>query len=1001
MKTFSRKFAEIALQYSDKAAVSDANGSLTYGEIDRISNNIAHFLHTGGFSKKRIVILLRRSRFVPVVSIGVMRAGCCILPVDADYPAERIRQILENSGSCCVLTTADLEEQLCKADHFFEQIRFLNALDLIRKPSDHPSMDLSSPSDEGVMLYTSGSTGVPKGIIHDNRFIPSVSLNQWQDVYTLTDRDVCGCMAGLSFTVVFCDMYSALSVGARLYILNETERMDLALIKAVIDNEGITCMFMPPKLLKSFAETYTDSPLACVWTGGEKLQKLPETSFTVIENYGCSEGGFILYRRVGREDAANLLGRPSPHCSVCLLDNDGNALSEEGVIGELCVTGEGVASAYHGLPELTGKKFTLDPNGRIMFHTGDLMTWCENGMLEFHGRNDYMVKLNGFRIELSEVENAVLSFPGVQETACVVRKINGGDHLCCFFAGTGVSAADTDALKARLASGLPAYMIPSYLIHLPKLPRNLNGKIDRKALPDIDVRARQSSYEPPRNETEAQIVRAFAETLEMNASDISVLDSFFDLGGNSILAMKLLLCIGMDGLTSMDIFRERTARGIAEALQRKGAALPNDPDATERAARALPHSLTRFQTKLFADQSVRMDSTVWNVPTYFRLENGTDAQRLCSAINEVLKCHPVFFTMLHKNPKGTLTLHCVPESLTTVQVEYLSEQQLRKLEPDLVLPFDLFEHPLYRIRVFETEAHVYLFMDIHHLLMDGTGLGILTREFVQVYQGKSLAAKDYYYTFLSEQEQILKTDEYQRAYVHCREAYGDLRHWCRIPDRDFDTGDYAIDITGILPSGLTVDDLTRAEKRLGASRNVMAVAAALISMYAQTGCADIMVSWIYNNRSNPIYDCTVGSLNKELPVALHLMEGMSVSALIEAVNKQVIDSIANSACEYLAENYVPFDTDTMYVNYLNGIRNYEALDALDAVPLQLERRRDISKTSMGLAVFEQADGQVLIGIEYCSSFYAKETMQRYHRQYQKVFVHMVRDSSEVTIHDIL
>ena len=993
-------FRSCAGKFKERIAVHDEKSSITYAELNRSSDIIAFQLLSRGVKKGNpIVMYVPRVKEAIVAALAIWKAGGVFVPVDDSYPKERIDYMISDSDALCVCSVHSIWDTK-PLNMPIEKLIFLDEVEDYDRDFRGIAFPECSPDDDALVIYTSGSTGKPKGALHTH--LSLFSLANWQpdSEKPLSENSRFVNLTSFSFIACITELFSPLLSGGSTFIVTDQTKKDLKKLYNLLCQNGITNVYAPVRLAALLLANYDMRPFE-VRTGGERVTRFHSLyKTTVTQLYGSSEGCFTVTGTINGSEEPMPLGVPNKCIDYMILDDELVPVAP-GAIGEFTYSGPILAKEYLNRPDQTAEKwFTKD--GKRWYRTGDLVYEGSDGLLYYVERKDFMVKINGFRVELGEIENNVLDCSGVEEVVCVSREVNGGMHLCCFFSGKGVTQEDAQTIRETISTKLPDYMMPSFLIYLEYLPRNANGKIDRQSLPEIDVSALLSNvHTEPENDLQRQIRASFAIVLGIDEEKIGIDDSFFDLGGNSILVMPLLMHINTDDLSSTDIFKARTVRAIAEVVKSRASSQIRDPDAVERAAKLVPHYLTRFQSRIFADQMVVPGSTVWNVHLYFRLSDNVDVDRLCKAVNTVLEHHSAFSTILQKDADGKPVLVHVPEARLTVGVEYLSEQELRELEKDIILPFETFGHPLYQIRIFKTEEHVYLFTDIHHLLMDGTAFGIMNREIVQAYNGMALTSKDYFYTFLSEQEHILTTDEYRKAKDSFTKFYGDLKHWRGVPDWDFNSEERLGATTGFLPCGLTVEDLVQAEQHHNTSRNVLAVAAALLAIYAHSGEPDVMVSWAYDNRGNSLFDNTIGSLVMDFPVALHITESIKVSDCIESIKKQVVDCIAGSACEYITEQYVPFKTDTFWVNYLGGLLNNDALSTLGAAPVKIEKKHSIAKSNMGFMVFELPNGQVLINLHYCSSLYKKETVLRYYKLFQNTFVKLVRSSGEVTIREII
>ena len=462
MASVVKQFLEQANLHPERTAVLDSQGAITYERMNNLSAYMAEQIleRLGGRERRgRIALLLPRTKAFVVAQFAVLRAGCAIVPIDAEYPAERVRAILEDVGCALCVTTAPLAERTAGFPALLiEEIQPMHGTD----PKGDRTLDYSDPDAEGYILYTSGSTGKPKGVIHRQAMLGSFR-ETYSDVIRVTERSRTLCVSGFSFIAAVLDIMPMLAQGGSVYIANETERKNMDRIWELFQKRQITGMFIPPKMYDVLRKLHGPLPLEYVLMGGEK-SRTAQCDPGVFEGYASTESAFVSHHPVG-EGGPLSLGKPSPGVSAYLLDEDGKLITQPGTVGELCVSSPWLALGYNNMPEETARRFTSNPfrPGTRLYHTGDRMAWDADGNLLFHGRNDRMVKVRGYRVELGEIERVMNRREGVTEAASVDVRVHGGDLICCYYTG---EEASPEALKAYAADFLPEYMVPEYFVHL-------------------------------------------------------------------------------------------------------------------------------------------------------------------------------------------------------------------------------------------------------------------------------------------------------------------------------------------------------------------------------------------------------------------------------------------------------------------------------------------------------------------------------------------------------
>ena len=495
MESVITQFLRQAEKYPDRTAVLDRRGAITYERMNRISAYLAgQIIDRLSGSRGRIALLLPRTKAFVVAQFAVLRAGCAVVPIDAEYPAERVRTILEDVG-CSLCVTVDALAG--KAEGFpillVESIQPVQGND----PDGDISLDLSDPDAEGYILYTSGSTGKPKGVIHRQAML-NCAAEMLQDVIPDMAHSRALNIAGFSFIAALMDIMPMLTRGGSVYIASETERKNMDMIWKLFRKRHITGMFIPPKMYEVLLKLHGALPLKYALLGGEKYTG--ESAPGVWEGFGITETAAPVLLHPAGSGSEQCSGKPCRHTDVYLLDEEGNLIEKPGEVGELCVSSPWLALGYNNMPEETAQRFTDNPfkPGTRLYHSGDRMAWDEDKNLVFHGRNDRLVKVRGYRVELGEIDRVMTGRDGIEEAASVNVHVHGGDLICCYYTG---EESSPDELKIYAGSFLPEYMVPEYFIHLETLPRNDRNKVDFPALKARKILKVEAEYEAPRTET--------------------------------------------------------------------------------------------------------------------------------------------------------------------------------------------------------------------------------------------------------------------------------------------------------------------------------------------------------------------------------------------------------------------------------------------------------------------------------------------------------------------
>ena len=587
METIVQSIVKTIFKYPKRKAVADAEGWYSYECLGAITDQMAEIIirRAGqhgvdlaqriekGQSGLRVAVIMPRTKDFLLATIGIMKAGCPYVPIDPDFPIDRINIILKDCRSFQIVTTKEVLSKL-RADKAFSYTEkdIILMEDVLEMPPSRTHMtyyDYSMLANEGLIIYTSGSTGQPKGVVHKMSIFPLMS-KVVTHFHTVTSETCSATLGNFSFLAIYMDIYLPLTLGGFVYVVNDTERLDIRLLHDVLVRNRIEFCFMPTKLGLSMIDAYDDLPFKALIVAGEKLLNPPATDFKLIDTYGTTEIGAVICRLVNSGQDNDTLGTTLEGMTAYLLDEEGRQITEPGVTGEFCIVTPSAAIGYNNLPELTAEKFVDCPfaPGQLMFKTGDLMAYKKDGSLVFHGRKDYMVKLNGFRIELGEIESVLSKHEKMLDVACVMKTAEGGDNLCFYYTTKDGKRVAEEELKDFAAKKLAHYMVPSIYVHLDSMPRNANSKIDRLHLPE-PVAWSQAEYVAPATPTEAKLEAVFRDLL--GKERLSVTMSLYAQGLNSILAMQAIVkiaeCLGLD-LDYETVFKEENIRSLARFIDR-------------------------------------------------------------------------------------------------------------------------------------------------------------------------------------------------------------------------------------------------------------------------------------------------------------------------------------------------------------------------------------------------------------------------------------------------
>ncbi|CAM1358023.1 amino acid adenylation domain-containing protein [Tenacibaculum xiamenense] len=568
-KTLIDLFSEQVIKTPEAIAVVYENEVLTYNELDKRSNQLGSYLQSLDVKSGTLVgVCLERSTEMIVGILGVLKSGAAYVPIDPEYPQDRINYMLDDANINLVLTSTAVNKETLTGNEDITKILLDRDWDTIASFSSKKLNNILSNKELAYIIYTSGSTGKPKGVMVEHKNL--VNLCFWhQSEYSVSESSRGTLFAGIGFDASIWEIYPYLISGASLYPISRKDRYDLNFLTRFLKEHAITHAYIPTLLCKSFIEEGISLPDVTILTGGDALVVNKATDLTIYNNYGPTEATVVAsnYKVVDTTLAKIPIGKPIDNMQIYITDLGMN-LVPVGVVGELCVSGKGVARGYLNREKLTKEKFIANPfkEGNTIYKTGDLARWLPDGNIEFVGRADNQVKIRGYRIELGEIEKALSNIESIHQS-CVLAKedVQGNKRLVGYVVIEG--ELNKEAIEAQLKESLPQYMIPLLWVELEEMPLTANGKLDKKSLPEIELSTLSAKeYVAPRNETEEELAVIWQDLLGVNK--VGIHDNFFELGGHSLLVIQLISRLQKIGyhIEVRDIFLNPTIAGVNEKL---------------------------------------------------------------------------------------------------------------------------------------------------------------------------------------------------------------------------------------------------------------------------------------------------------------------------------------------------------------------------------------------------------------------------------------------------
>jgi len=754
-------FQRQAAKSPDAIAIAYQNQQLTYQELEQQSNQLAQYLQSLGVTTETLVsFYLERSPELIITILAILKAGGAYLPLEPSTPPQRLNTILADAQAPILITQKNKLTALPKLP---DSLHLLCLDDYFNSTTSSPPVPPThhvNSHNLAYVMYTSGSTGKPKGVCVPHRGV--VRLVKNTNYAHFGADEIVLQLASIAFDAATFEIWGALLNGGKL-VLMPAKIPSLPEIATAIKEHKITTLWLTAGLFHLMVEEQIESlkPLRQLLAGGDVLSiphvkkvltKLPNCQ--LINGYGPTENTtFTCCHQITIEDTTKPsipIGRPIANTQVYILNPDLQPVPI-GHPGELYIGGDGLARGYLNQPDLTQERFIANPfsqesNSRL-YKTGDKVRWREDGVIEFLGRFDFQVKIRGFRVELAEIEAVLQDYPNVRNVVVLAREDQPGDkRLVAYLVPEDHhQTLNSTHIKSFLLKKLPSYMIPSAFIVLEQFPLNINGKVDRKALP-VPHRNLGSNrqFVQPRNPAEHQIAAIWQEILGF---EVGVNETFTDLGGNSLQATRILSRIrdgfGVDIPVSAMLqdcnSSAATVASLAEYVTHR--AIQEDVSDINP-VKAIPHGdslpLTVYQERIWLLAQRAEQHPIYNLPMVFRLQGSLNIALLEKAINQVIKRHEslrTIFAVVNGLPRQQilpeLTLKISVVDVITKPLSQAEEEQYIQtlINQEASHPFNLQADPLIRVKLFQLRTDDFILMiTCHHIISDGWSLSVLLNE---------------------------------------------------------------------------------------------------------------------------------------------------------------------------------------------------------------------------------------------------------------------------------
>ncbi|WP_247315356.1 non-ribosomal peptide synthetase [Ralstonia pseudosolanacearum] len=1027
--SLSGLFEAQVVRAPEAIAIEQGERQLSYRALNALANRLAWRLREAGVKPgDRVAILLERSIELVASELAILKCGAVYVPLDCNAPQARLRFLLEDVEAALLLTASGLDVPVLAG---------LRRLD-VDGAAGNSAVDADLPPVPGgeaaaYVLYTSGSTGLPKGVVVPHRAISRLVLNNGYAAFCADDRMAFA--SNPAFDASTLDVWVPLLNGGRVVIIDQPTVLAPERFAQALRRGQVSVLWMTAGQFHQYAPSLIGvfPQLRYLMVGGDVLD--PATIAMVLREgapqhllngYGPTETTTFATTHLIQAVAAGRgipIGRPIANTQIYVLDAYQQPVPL-GVTGEIYVGGAGVGLGYLNRPELTAERFVVNPfhgEGRErMYKTGDLGRWLPDGSLEYQGRTDAQVKLRGFRIELGEIEASLSQCAGVSEAVVIVREDTPGERrLVAYYvsgeANVSGEAIEAQALREQLQASLPEYMVPAAYVKLERLPLTPNGKLDRRGLPAPEGQAYASkAYEAPQGEVEQTLVGIW-QTL-LGVERVGRHDDFFALGGHSLQAVRLVAQVRTQlgaelGLT--ELFAQPSLSAVAQAIVRgQGTALPAITVADR--GEALPLSFA--QQRLWFLAQMEGGSEAYHIPVGLRLKGELDAPALLRALDRIVARHEALRTCFEvQEGQAVQRVASADVGLTLewvdLSTEAASEHQLGLLaEAEARVPFDLEQGPLIRGRLVKLgeQEHVLL-ITMHHIVSDGWSQGVLARELGMLYEAYRSGGEDplpalpiQYADYAVWQRRWLEGGGLQRQGTYWEQALAGAPTLLSLPtdrarpaQQDYAGGSVEVIFDETLSAGLR-----KLSQRHGTTlfMTVLAGWSALLSRLSGQG--EVVVGSPVANRTRSEVEGLIGFFVNTLALRVEV-SGATVSELLGRVKAKVLEAQAHQD--------LPFEQVVERVRPVRSLSHSPVFQAAlswlntEAVGLSLELEgltiegvdagQAAAKFDLTLELRETSEG--LAGsLDYATALFDRETIERYLGYLQRLLAAMVENDSQ-------
>ena len=974
-------FEKVVKNNAKKIAYIYKGHTLTYRELDEKSNKIANYLISKGITKNDVIgIMFNRSLNIPISIWGVLKTGASYMLIDPSLPEDRINYMLTNASAKYVLTNLYLNYDCINLDEIFD-----------KTTTESDSLDTNLPNikssneDRFCIIYTSGSTGTPKGVELKRIGIINL-LNGYKKLIGSSDCNTFLSAATVAFDIFIVENFVSILDGKTVVFAdNDEQKIPAFTSKLIKDYDVDFLLATPSKLDLLISESDCLKNVKIIQVGGEVLKKAfyqklrKATKANIYNSYGPSECTVCASNNLVTENDL-CIGYPFLNTKIYIMNSENNILPLN-TQGEIVIQGDGVGKGYINKYDFNG-----------IYHTGDLGMISDKGKLIYFGRKDNQIKLHGLRIELDEITNKIMQIQGVINAVTVIKKVNNIDCICSFIKSD--NKINENDFKLSLSKVLPKYMVPAHIMQLDTFPITLNGKIDTKKLPEIVIK--EEVYVPCTTNTERKLEKICRNIFDKEK--ISAKANFFDIGADSLAIIRFVSEIYSKmniKVAIQDVYTypsiNTLGKHIDELLTSSNKSNLSSKDGIKKHKVASSYPVSSAQRRIFYTVNMESENKAYNTPFGIIFNKKPNIQKLENSIKKILNSHDAFKTyfVLENNDVVQKLVSKVDFTLKTCN--YKNE--------DFIRPFDLSKAPLIHIELDHYDNKYLLQIDIHHIICDGSSIGIFMKELCGLYNGQDIKPSKIDYIDYAVSEKISKEDE--NYWIN---QFKDDIPILNMPTEYERTSTKSYEGDNVYLSLNNFSDIENICKKYNVTPYMFLLSCFYILLYKYTMQNDIVIGTPIVGRNSPELSNVIGMFVNTLAIRQNVQSTNKFSDFLDLVKSNCLNA-------YNHQSY-PFDELVKKLNIIRDSSRSPVFDVLftyesegipnfdfggDIVNYYVPQNKT-SKFDFSLEVTPTNDSYSL-RLEYCTKLFSKKFMENLLDCYNNI-INAVINNNDIQISKI-